>query len=102
MTWPWVSSRAYGQVCSERDRQLEINATLLAELVSIARVRVGLREKRSKERPPTEPMPEEIRNIINRWESEPSRRQMRQQVAILRRSGKSWDQIEAALLSSLI
>lgn len=99
--FPWVSRRAYDAVCDERDRQRTLNEKLVAELVALARVRNGLPERARPQRRPAEPLPENIRDLINRWESPTSRREMTRQVLMLRRGGKPWETIEEILLRSI-
>ena len=98
---PWVSRRAFDEVCGERDLLRNEKVQLIAELVGLTRVRHGLREKRKEERPPPEPVPEEIRALINRWESASSRRQMMLQVNTLRKRGRDWPEIEKILTASI-
>ena len=97
----WVSKRAYRDVCSERDRLRVQNDGLVLELTSLARVANGLRETRKKAQEPIGPIPETLRTLIAGFESNASRREMEKQCILLKRKGKTWEQIEKILTDSL-
>ena len=72
MRWPWVSRLAYDVVSDECARLRRVNDELTDHLARLVRVEHGLPERKTEPRKVV-PMPPEIRELIDRWGTGPTR-----------------------------
>lgn len=89
--WPWVSRRAYDLAL----RQLADKDMQIAQLLRMHRGAAGLPEVpvERKEKPTAEPIPTEIRQVIDGFESDEFRAALYQEVRAAREQNVPWEQI---------
>jgi hypothetical protein len=98
--WPWVSRRAYDEVCRQRDRLERECDTLIDQMVRIKRVSEGMTELTPQKRKP-DPVPETVTNLITGFQSGAVQAQMLEQCMRQRQLGVPWSEIERFLRDSL-
>lgn len=69
--------------------------------VRMERVEAGLRETMPPQKPPVEPMPDEVSQIVGLYESGPVRDALMREIGTARKQGVSWDLIENRMRASL-
>jgi hypothetical protein len=100
MTWPWVSRRAYDEVCRQRDRMEAREAEIVDQLVRMSRVSQGMTEIKPTIKPP-DPMPDALTRLIGGFSSSGVQAQMTEQCLKQRRLGETWENIERFIRDSL-
>lgn len=97
MIWPLVSGRALAIVTDERDRLRAQVDRLLDHLTRMDRVEHGLHELAQQPAKPREPMPEELRALIDAFGSHQNRQQLKDAAFRLHAKGQSWESITAKI-----
>jgi len=100
MRWPWVSRRAYDEVCGQRDRLEAKQNELIDQIARMARADRGMPELKVERKPP-DPIPDGVMSILNRFQSSSTRSHLLQQCRQQRQLGQSWSAIEEHLARGL-
>jgi hypothetical protein len=101
MRWPWVSRLAYELAIEERNRLRGQVDQLLAHVQRMDRVEHGLNELAAERKPPSEPMPEEIHEEIQRWGSPATQQRLIDEAWEVYRKTRSWDVVAQRLRNGI-
>jgi len=100
--WPWVSRTAYDLVIEERDRLRLQNDEWLDHARRVQRRKSGMTELPPQPREPQQPIPSSLTYVIDKYESEHVRQNLRNSARIAHhREGRAWSEIQAELESSV-
>lgn len=94
MRWPWVARGTLEAVEAERDRLVEMVDRLMGHRVALERKDAGLRDA---SRVPDDPMPRDVVELIEQWDSGATREKLMQEAWTLYRKGRDWGAVRAAL-----
>ena len=99
---PWVSRTAYDLVIEERDRLRAQNDEWLDHARRVSRRENGMTELPPQPRKTREPIPSSLTYIIDKYDSEHIRQNLRNSARIAHhREGKAWSEIAAELETSI-
>jgi hypothetical protein len=100
--WPLVSRAVYDLVIEERDRLRAQNDEWLDHARRVSRRENGMTELPPQPRKPREPIPSSLTYIIDKYDSEHIRQNLRNSARIAHhREGKAWSEIAAELETSI-
>ena len=94
MRWPWVARSTLDAVVAERDRLVEMVDRLMAHRTALERKDAGLRDA---DRPPAEPMPRDVVQLIEQWEGGATRERLMQEAWTAYRVNRDWGAVRAML-----
>ncbi len=89
--FPWVSKRAYHEVCRQRDRLEAQVDRMLVHVTAMDRIDHGLKELTPERQKPKEPMPAVIREELAAWGAQ--REFLAKQVERLYAETGDWEEV---------